>query len=444
MIKHLLHNSIWRMLRPYTFATVCLLLSACAGSPPPSAAPTIPSDLTPVTLTFWHTQTGAAGALINTLANDFHKAYPTIALRGESKKDEGDLLREGIADMALNQLPDFIIADNRTIGVFARKDALVALDPLLSDPSLGESQNDRADFFSGLLDSGRFPDLKNQLFSFPFDEHAIVLYYNSDLLQAAKAATPPRTWDQFNTAARSTTQGATRGWAMPPSAAVFYAFLFSQGGSVLNDAQTQAQFNGDAGMKSLQMIAALSKGGSAYLVDSPDAARTDFAQGKAALLFGTTDDLAAISDAVARASSTFQWGVTGVPQNDPAHPLTTIYGANIAIFNRSPAHTRAAWLFARWLAEPAQTARWSRTTMAIPLRTSALPLLASGAPNPLFQRLRDGFGDTLPAGRAMPAVKDAAQIDAAIVEMWTAVANGTDPTAAMSRAATRVNRLLSP
>ena len=259
----------------------------------------------------------------------------------------------------------------------------------------------------------------------------------------AKAATPPRTWDQFNTAARSTTNGGTIGWAMPPSAVAFYAFVVSQGGSVLNDTQTQVHF-GDAGMKSLQMIAALTKGGSAYLVDSAEAARTDFAQGKAALLFGTTDDLAPISEAIARTNHPFQWGMANVPQNDPAHPLTIVYGANIAIFNRSNEHTRAAWLFARWQAEPSQTARWSRETMAIPLRTSALPLLVSNTPNPLFQRLQDGFGDALPSGRALPAVNGAAQMDAAIVEMWTSVANGTDPAAAMTRAETRINRLLSP
>ncbi len=420
-----------------------LFLSACAGSPPPNTMPSTPSNLAPVTLTFWYTQTGAAGALIDTFANDFHKAYPAITLHGEVKKDEGAQLREGIAAMAQNQTPDFIIAGNRTIGAFARKDALVPLDPLLNDSSLGLNQNDRADFFPGLLDSGRFPDLKNQTFSFPFDEHAVVLYYNRDLLQAAQAATPPRTWDQFNAAARSTTNGGTVGWAMPPSAAVFYSFVVSQGGSVLNDTQTQVQF-GDAGVKSLQMIAALTKGGSAYLVDSTDAARAYFAQGKAALLFGTTDDLEAISGAVAHADHPFQWGMANVPQNDPAHPLTIVYGTNIAIFNRSTEHTRAAWLFARWLAEPAQTARWSRETMAIPLRTSALPLLVSSTPDPLFQRLQDGFGDALPAGRALPAVNGAAQMDTAIVEMWTSVANGTDPTAAMTRATTRVNRLLGP
>jgi len=395
-----------------------------------------------MTITFWHTRTGAASALLDALANDFHKAYPSIAVQGEVKKDEGDLLRQGIAGMALNQLPDFIIADNRTIGEFARKGALVALDPLLDDASLGLRDNDRADFFPGVLDAGRFPDLKNQLFSFPFDEQAVVLYYNADLLKAAKVE-PPRTWDQFSAAARGTTKGRARGWAMSPNAAVFYAFLFSRGSSMLNDTQTRAQFNDDAGTKSLQLIAALSKGGSAYLVDNADLARADFAQGKAALLFGTTDDLAAVSDAVTRAAG-FRWGVTNVPQNDATHPLTTIYGANLAIFNRSRERTRAAWLFVRWLAEPAQTARWARATLAIPLRLSALPQLTSDAPNPLFQRLRDGFGDTLPAGRAMPAVKDAAQIDAATVEMWTAVANGMEPGAAISRAATRVARILSP
>ncbi len=432
----------WRLLRLCIVATL-FLVSACAGNPPPSASPLTPTGLAPVTLTFWHTETGAAGALLNALANDFHKAYPSITVQGEAKKDAGDLLRQGIAAMAMNQLPDFIIADKRTIGEFARKDALAPLDPFLDDASLGLRDNDRADFFPGLLDAGRFPDLKNALFAFPFDENAVVLYYNADLLKAAKVD-PPRTWDQFSAAARGTTKGSAHGWVMSPHAAVYYAFLFSRGSSVLNDAQTQTQFNDDAGMKSLQLIAALSKGGSAYLVDSADAARADFAQGKAALLFGTTDDLAAVSDAVTRAGGNLQWGVMSVPQNDPAHPLTTVYGAHFAIFSRSLERTRAAWLFVRWLAEPQQTARWSRATLSIPLRASALPLLATEAPNPLFQRLRDGFGDALPTGRAMPAVKDAAQIDAAMVEMWTAVANGAEPNAAMSRAVTRVSGVLGP
>jgi sn-glycerol 3-phosphate transport system substrate-binding protein len=421
-----------------------LFLSACAVVPPPSAPPAAPTNVAPVTISFWHTQTGSAAALLNALTDDFQKAYPTISLRGEAKNGESDLLQRGIAAMALNELPDFVIASHRTLGAFARKDALVPLDAFLNDPAIGLREDDRADFFAGLLDAGRFPELKNQLYAFPFAEHAVVLYYNADLLKAAKAESPPRTWDAFGTAARVTTKSNVRGWAMSPDATVFCGLLFSRGGSALNDTQTQARFNDDAGMKTLQLIVALSKGGSAYLADNADAARADFAQGKTALLFGTTNDLPVLSDAIARTGNNFQWGVTSVPQNDPARPVAAIFGANLAIFKTTPEKARAAWLFARWLAAPEQTARWSRATLSIPLRASALPLIASGAPSPLLLRLRDSFGAALPAGRAVPAVKDAVQVDAAIVELWTAVANGADVNAAMSRAVMRVNRILEP
>jgi ABC-type glycerol-3-phosphate transport system substrate-binding protein len=430
------------MLRPFLVAVSFLLLSACTANPP-SPLPIAPTGVAPMTLVFWHTQTGNDAALLSTLAADFHTAYPSITVNSEAKKDQGDLLRQGIAALAMNQLPDFVIADRRTIGEFARQNALVALDPLIGDPTLGLAANDRADFLPGLLDSGRFPDLQNQLFAFPFDESAVVFYFNLDLLKSAKLD-PPRTWDQFGAAARATTKGSAHGWVMAPEAPTFYAFLVSRGSRALSDDQTQVAFNDDGGTKMLQLIAALSKGGSAYLVDNADSARADFAQGKAALLFDTTDDLAKVSQALTQAGSGFQWGVAGIPQDDPTHPLTAIDGSDIAIFSSSPARTRAAWLFARWLTEPPQTARWTRVTQGIPLRTSAIPLLASSTPDPLFQRLRDGFGDTLPSGRPIPAVKDAAQIDAAMVEMWIAVANGTDPAAALTRATTRVTRILGP
>ncbi len=234
---------------------------------------------------------------------------------------------------------------------------------------------------------------------------------------------------------------------MSPSAAVFYTFLFSRGGSVLNDPQTQAQFNDDVGLKSLQLIAALTKSGAAYLAENVDGALYDFAEGETALWFGTTDDLTAMADAITRANGSFRWDVANVPQNDPGRPLTTLFGSSIAIFTpvlsgvngTTNERARAAWLFARWLAAPEQSARWARATFTIPVRTSVLQ--AGDLPAQL-QRLRDGFGDTLATGRPLPTVKDAGQIDAATVEMWTSVANGADPAAALKNAATRVNRIL--
>ncbi len=471
------NHPVRRRLILAALALECLLLAACnaAGEPSRREPPLAPTDHAPITITFWHAYTGNARTLLNALANDFQKTYPWITVRGETKGSDGDLLRQGIAAMALNQLPDLMIASPRTIAEFARKDTLFALDVFLEDNSLGMSSDDRGDFFTGMLESGRFPDLKNKLYAFPFDERAVVLYYNVDLLKAAKVQAPPRTWDDFSNAARSVTKGDVRGWVMAPNAPVYGAFLLSRGSNVLNETQTLAQFNDEAGLKTLQLIAALSRGGAAYLVDTADNARNDFAQGKTALLLGSTDELLSVSDAVDRANKNFQWGVANVPQianppadpaellrgaipsgNDPSRPFTTIFGASIAIFKPAQngangtldERARAAWLFTRWLAAPEQTARWSRSTLSIPLRVSALALLASNAPAvgalreaSLLQRLRDGF-DVLPAGRSMPNIKDAGMIDAALVEMWTAVAKGEDPAAALNRAATRVNRIL--
>ncbi len=77
--------------------------------------------------------------------------------------------------------------------------------------------------------------------------------------------------------------------------------------------------------------------------------------------------------------------------------------------------------------------------MSIPARLGALRLLADSVPggSSIASVL-----DPLPTGRGAPTVKDAAAIDQAITEMWTAVANGTTPGAAMSDAAARVNRIL--
>lgn len=399
----------------------------------------IPQSLAPATtgsttLTLWHAQTGAAAKTLNAFIGDFQKVNPQITVRVDIQASENDLLRQGLAAIALNQPPDLVLASERTLAEFARRAALVPLDPLLSE-------NERNDFLPGLLEQSRLP-ASNQTIGLPFDETAIAIYSNLDLLKAAKTDTP-RTWDQFANAARATTKGNVRGWAMVPHADVFYAMLASRGGNPLNDAQTQATFD-DAGLKSLELIATLTKSGAAYLADAP-IARDDFTRGKTALLIGTTAELAAIADAVTR-DAKFQWSISNIPQNNPSRPVTLMTGSQLAIFK--PAQTksadervRAAWRLAHWLTMPAQSARWSRATLALPVRISARDLLLNDVP-PHFQILRDGLTHPLPIARALPVVKDAGLIDAAIVELWTSVANGADPATALKNTTLRVNRIL--
>ena len=419
--------SVFPVAKKFILVLALTGLSACAGAPTvnnvqQSLPPTTTNSLT---LTLWHVQTGVAAKTLDGLIDDFQKANPNISIRVNVQVNENDLLRQGLAAIALNQPPDTVLAGERTLAEFARRGALVNLDPLLSE-------NDRNDFMPGLLDA-------KPIINLPFDETAVVMYSNLDLLNAAKTDAPPRTWDQFANAARATTKSNVRGWVMTPQASVFCALLASRGGSVLNDAQTQVTFN-DAGMKSLELIATLTKSGAAYLADAP-IARDDFTHGRAALLIGTTTDLASIAS-----GTKFQWGISHVPQNDPSHPATIMFGSQLAIFksaqnNSANERERAAWLFARWLTQPAQSARWSRAMLTLPVRISARGLLMSDVP-PSFQILRDGLSNPLPIARAMPVAKDAGLIDAALVDLWTSVANGTDPATALKNSSARINRIL--
>ncbi|MCL4396279.1 MAG: extracellular solute-binding protein, partial [Chloroflexi bacterium] len=135
-----------RRFSPHLLAACSVvLLSACGGAPALSA-PVPSTELSRVTITFWHAETGPAASLLDSLTSEFHDQYPAIKVTGEAKKDEGDLLRQGIAGMAMNELPDLAIASKRTIGEFARKGAVVPLDAFFDDPSIGLSAADRGDF----------------------------------------------------------------------------------------------------------------------------------------------------------------------------------------------------------------------------------------------------------------------------------------------------------
>ena len=419
------------------FALAIIFLSACAAFPSDVLPANSPNNA--ITLTLWHTQSGAAARLLDTFIADFRRANPSIRVVLEPKPNEGDLIRQGLAAIALNQLPDLIIASNRTLAEFARRDALVNLEPLMYEPKLGLPQNEREDFVPGIFDAGRFADAKNQLSALPFDTQTIVLYYNADILQAAKNIAPPRTWEQFESAVRAATKDNVRGWAMTPNAAALCAIVLSRGGATLNETQTQAQLNDAAWLKSTQLIATLTRSGAAYLVDA-EIARNDFAQGKTAFWIGATDDLQSISDAAERANRGTAWRVTNLPQIDSARPMSAMLGEQIAVFKSTDERARAAWVLMRWLVAAEQNVRWARVTFALPARVSVPALLADN-PSPQLARMREGM-NPLPIPRTLPNVKDALSVDAAMVDVWTSVIDGADPATVLKNANARINRVL--
>jgi multiple sugar transport system substrate-binding protein/sn-glycerol 3-phosphate transport system substrate-binding protein len=85
------------------------------------------------------------------------------------------------------------------------------------------------------------------------------------------------------------------------------------------------------------------------------------------------EDLPDIARAFASAKNTDVWKVISFPgANEDA---LVVYGSSYVIPKSTDEKQLAAWLFARWLLDNKQDARWVEATHLFPLRTSTMDLL---------------------------------------------------------------------
>jgi ABC-type glycerol-3-phosphate transport system substrate-binding protein len=84
-------------------------------------------------------------------------------------------------------------------------------------------------------------------------------------------------------------------------------------------------------------------------------------------------DLPEVARAFASAKNTDAWKVISFPgANEDA---LIVYGSSYVILKSTNEKQLAAWLFARWLLDNKQDARWVEATHLFPLRSSTLSLL---------------------------------------------------------------------
>jgi multiple sugar transport system substrate-binding protein/sn-glycerol 3-phosphate transport system substrate-binding protein len=67
-----------------------------------------------------------------------------------------------------------------------------------------------------------------------------------------------------------------------------------------------------------------------------------------------------------------RWGMARIPQQDPAHPATVLFGPNVTLCNTTPEQNAAAWTFVKWFTTPEISARWAAGTGYLPVRKSAM------------------------------------------------------------------------
>lgn len=178
---------------------------------------------------------------------------------------------------------DVFTVDQTWMPQFASKGYLTDLDSTLPEP-------ERSDFLGRTLDTATYD---GKLYSVPFMVHNLVLYYRTDLFEAAGIAEPPTTWDEYREDAKKLTDPAAGvyGTIIPGAQDVevstrFESYIQQSGGDIV-DSKGNPTLNSDPAKDALKMMTAVQnddKSSPAGLHDLTDI-QGQFLAGKVAMAF---------------------------------------------------------------------------------------------------------------------------------------------------------------
>jgi len=345
----------------------------------PTATIAPPKSADAVKIAFWHSMAGdIGGKAIPTMANEFNasqdKCYVEPIYQG-SYDDSLNKLKAGLQSKdtpAVVQLYD--------IGTRLMVD-LKVITPV--QDFIDKEGYDLSDLEPNVL---AYYTVDGKINSMPFNTSTPMLYYNKDLFKAAglDPEKPPRTFAEFEEAARALTTKEGDKTTVYGGAFAIYGWFFEQflavsGGYYVNNNNgrdgyaTEATFNSPEGVAIFDWWKKMVDEGilANYGRKTVDT-RNAFIAGQTAMFIDSTAVLRGVMDSVA---GKFEVGTAYLPRpNEAAYETagTIIGGGSLWIINNRPqAEQDCAWEFIKYQASPAQQSYWQTMSGYFPIRKAA-------------------------------------------------------------------------
>ncbi len=411
---------LWMMLAALS-AACCL--AGCGGSP--KSGPTQGPSFRPLDTTsavFWDRQITEIGALLHRLADEFNAAHPGLPIKVEYAGDYPDVFRKVSASIQAGVLPAMTVSYENMTAEYIPTGAALDLDLLIKDPKTGLTQAELDDYFPAALQPNRYADFGGKMYSFPLSKSILMLYYNRRVLAKAGLTAPPATWDEFLDQCRKIKAATGKpAHAISVDCSTFDAMVFSRGGDVIRGHETL--FDSPQALAVLDFYATLTREGLAYRI-TPGTYQDNEALGKDEIAFTFRTSASRTDIMLLMQNDKTRWGMARIPQLDPAHPATVLYGPNVTIFNTTEEQKAAAWAFVKWFTSPEITARWAVGTGYLPVRKSALD-------SPEMKKLFDEWEcnraafDCLDFARGEPNITGWQQVRDLVVRTLSEVLAGT-------------------
>ena len=162
---------------------VLLLVAACgsgsdndeaASTSPQATAPAQPQAKAdnpvdkvtisaPVTLTFYHTQTGPNAEKLSAIIKDFESKNPNIKINAEFQGNYTDLYKKLLASISANQWPDISVAYPSQVAEYQQANAVIPLDDYITSEKYGYKKEELDDFVESYLAENRYyPEYGNK------------------------------------------------------------------------------------------------------------------------------------------------------------------------------------------------------------------------------------------------------------------------------------------
>ena len=310
---------------------------------------------------------------LNSLVSGFESAHPNIAVTVEPETSSSAIAGTIQQDEVSGHAPDVVQDSFNDLKFMAANLGAVNLDQVVGSSRVQALFGGPTPYAAAVT---KLAQVNGQVYGIPWTLSTPILFYNADLFTKAglNPTAPPATWAQVQadalkiksaTGAAGVVSGCI-GAAASGSDWCLQAILDSDGGSVMNQAQTALSFDSAGNVAALTAMAGLAKSGAMVNLSSAQMIAA-FAAGKLAMVLDTS---ALAGSLVRAAGGHFTIKATPLPSFGTTASVPTNSGSALFMLSKSKPAQEADFELMQWLTSAASETTITTNIGYPPLRPS--------------------------------------------------------------------------
>ena len=384
---------------------------------------------------------GTPSRVVEDMSARFDKAYPKTKLDYRLGAEEWTgQLQKTLRSAVTGDLPSVSHQSLNNLRVLVARGVVAPLDTFIEEAGGWEAL-------------GYLPRLKEtvtvdgSIYAVPFATTIPLVFYNMDLVKKAgyDKESLPETWDEIFALAKKVDALGDKVMGIymevdATSAWMFQTILMSLGGSMMNPAETQIAFDGEEGLRTLEITRELGESG--QIVMSDNQARQQFMAGGVGIYIRSASVLPKFTKA---AEGKFEFRAGQIPVPKPGASLPGA-GNGMVMHATDPAQQRAAWRYMTFAAGASGQAALIDNTGYAPINVKAVSqpgyLKDFYEERPFYRLVVDRF-PIISDWYAFPGNNSPRIFQTMIDEQLAVVAGQTTPEDALATMAKTARELLS-